>query len=295
MIETFNEIWLTTLFELENGEAIRVRQVILAIGLLLVGSLLSSLLARWVNRRLRRGRIRPDAALVVEKVIFYLLIIVVVLSAMHLVHIPITAFAFLGGAIAIGVGFGAQNIINNFISGWILIAERPVRLGDVVEVDGQHGRVEHIAARCTRIRRTDGIDLLVPNSMLLESVVTNWTLVDDQVRAIVRVGIAYGSNVAQARDLIAAAAAADQRVQNNPAPVIIFEDFGDNALILDLYFWTQANQPMQMRQVCSDLRFAIDKCFAEAGIVIAFPQRDVHLNAPGPITVRLQHPPENTP
>ena len=108
------------------------------------------------------------------------------MTAMSLLRIPLTAFAFISGAVAIGVGFGAQNIINNFISSWILMSERPVRIGDFVEIDNSAGVVEMIGNRSTRIRRTDGVHMLVPNSQMLERIVVSWTLIDKSIRSMVR-------------------------------------------------------------------------------------------------------------
>jgi len=195
-----------------------------------------------------------------------------------LLQVPLSAFAFVSGAIAIGVGFGAQNIINNFISGWILMWERPIRIGDFLEIGDAKGTVETINTRSTRIRRVDGVHMLVPNSQLLENMVVNWTLIDKKTRSIVRVGVAYGSPVRKVEELIMRATDDHPDTLDEPKPVVIFEDFGDNALIFDCYFWIDASGEKDLRKVRSEVRFAICELFEEAGIVIAFPQRDVHLN-----------------
>ena len=114
-------------------------------------------------------------------------------TTLALLNVPLGAFAFVSGAVAIGVGFGAQNIINNFISGWILMWEKPIRIGDFLELGDVMGNVETINTRSTLIRRTDGVHMLIPNSHLLENTVVNWTLIDKQARGMVRVGVAYGS------------------------------------------------------------------------------------------------------
>jgi len=201
--------------------------------------------------------------------------------------IPLTAFAFISGAVAIGVGFGAQNIINNFISGWILMTERPIRIDDFIEIEDMHGIVEGIGNRSTRIRRTDGVHLLVPNSKLLETTVINWTLIDNSIRSMVRVGVAYGSPVGKVRDLILQAVTEQPQVKPDPNASVIFEDFGDNALVFDAYFWRDAKSERDMRNVRSTIRFRIAELFEQHGIVVAFPQRDVHLDAPKSIPIRL--------
>jgi small-conductance mechanosensitive channel len=189
--------------------------------------------------------------------------------------------------VAIGVGFGAQNILNNFISGWILMTEKPIRIGDFIEIAGMHGTVEGIGNRSTRIRRTDGVHLLVPNSSLLEQNFINWTLIDRTIRTTVRVGVAYGSPVRKVHDLIAQAVTAQQAVNVEPAPLVVFEDFGDSALIFDVYLWCDVSGERDLRQIRSNIRFRITELFDEHGIVIAFPQRDIHLATANPLPVRL--------
>jgi small-conductance mechanosensitive channel len=217
-------------------------------------------------------------------------ILLVIIIALITVKIPLTIFAFLGGALAIGVGFGAQNLINNFISGIILLFERPIKVGDIIEVEDTRGRVVTIGGRCSRVRRFDGIDILVPNSSFLEKNVVNWTLTDEVVRLSVSVGVAYGSPTQQVSDLMAGAAEAHEKILKQPQPVVLFEDFGDNALLFTIYFWSEVSPWMDFRIVASELRHEIDKLFAKAGITIAFPQRDVHLDSPTPIQVQIAKP-----
>ena len=137
-----------------------------------------------------------------RKLFSVLAYVLIVLIALPVAGIPITIFAVLGGALAIGVGFGAQNLLNNLISGMILIAERPIRIGDIVELEKERGRVEEIGNRCVRIRRYDGVHVLVPNSYFLEQRVVNWTLVSADIRSVVTVGVAYGSPVEKVRELL---------------------------------------------------------------------------------------------
>jgi small-conductance mechanosensitive channel len=162
--------------------------------------------------------------------------------------------------------------------------ERPIRIGDFLEVGETRGTVEAINTRSTRIRRVDGVHLLIPNSQLLENTVVNWTLVDRRTRTIVRVGVAYGSPVQQVAELIERAAKEKESILDDPAPLVIFEDFGDSALVFDLYFWVLAAADRDLRVIRSDVRFRIDELFREAGIVIAFPQRDVHIDGSLSIT-----------
>ena len=287
MWQSFSDILDKQLIDLGSDKSVEVGRLIVSLLFLGGGLVLSSILARLAGRQLRRGRVAPGAAHAMQKLLFYALFVAVVLTALSILHVPVTMFAFLGGAIAIGIGFGAQNIINNFISGWILMIERPVRIDDLVEVEDHIGKIETIGARCTRIRRNDGIHMLVPNSVMLERTVVNWTLIDKYVRTIVSVGVAYGSPTDQVASLIRGAMDEQEAILKKPEPIVVFEDFGDNALIFDAYFWCEVGSAMELRLIRSAVRFRVDQLFREAGIVIAFPQRDTHLDTLKPLEIRL--------
>ena len=159
----------------------------------------------------------------------------VVLATLNWLRIPLTAFAFLGGAIAIGVGFGAQTQMNNFISGLILLAEQRIKVGDLIDVDGHLGRVVNLGTRCSRVRKFDGVDVLVPNSYLLEKNVVNWTLSDSHHRYDFVVGVAYGTPTELVMSTLTSALEAQSDVLKEPAAVVAFEAFGDNALTFHIY------------------------------------------------------------
>lgn len=287
MIEQFESLWNLPLIKLGSGQAVVLGQIILVALLLVIGYLASKLVERLIERRLAQTSVTADAAYALKRLSFYALLVTVVMLALSLLQIPLTAFAFISGAIAIGVGFGAQNIINNFISGWILMFERPVRIGDFIELDDQKGVVETIGNRSTRIRRTDGVHILVPNSQLLERKVVNWTLVDFDIRSIVRVGVAYGSPAKLVSELMLQAVQENSSIKKKPTPLIVFEDFGDNSLVFDAYFWSEVHAERDQRILRSEVRFRIDELFAENGIVIAFPQRDLHMDTLSPLEIRM--------
>ncbi len=238
----------------------------------------------------KRFSLDPGAAQAVQTISFYLLLVAFTLMALRAIHFPLTAFTVLGGALAIGLGFGSQNVMNNFISGLILMFERPVRAQDLVEVDGNHGIIERIGARSTQIRSTDGRHIVVPNSFFLESNVVNWTLSDDLIRTSVVVGVIYGSPTRLVEKLIRQVVEEEPKVLSKPAPVIVFEEFGDNSLNFRVHFWVKARSPMETRTTQSLVRFRIDDLFREHELVIAFPQRDVHLDTVAPLEVRVVGP-----
>lgn len=274
----------TTLFTL-NGNPITATKLLFIPVILLIGWLLLKWLTHRIVHYMETRRVNQDAIHLVRRVLFVLTIIILVITTLDILNIPLTAFAFISGAVAIGVGFGAQNIINNFISGWILMWERPIKIGDFLEIgDTAKGTVESINTRSTRIRRVDGVHILVPNSYLLENAVVNWTLIDQLARTSVVVGVAYGSPVKKVAELIAQAIEENDQVLNEPKPLVIFDDFGDNALIFDSSFWINANGERDLRVTRSDIRFRIEELFRENDIVVAFPQRDLHID--GSISVK---------
>jgi small-conductance mechanosensitive channel len=145
--------------------------------------------------------------------------------------------------------------------------------------------VESIGNRSTRIRRVDGVHLLVPNSQMLERVVINWTLVDRRFRTSVRLGVAYGSPVRLVEKLLYQAVGEQEEVLLEPRPFVVFDDFGDSALIFEAVFWCQARAERELRMVRSDIRYRLDELFREHGVVIAFPQRDIHLHTKTPLKI----------
>jgi small-conductance mechanosensitive channel len=285
-MENYSTFWNYQLFQI-GGVEYTVGQFILLALLLVFGYAISKLLENLFSKRLAKTQLRPQAIQTLQRVFFYLLIIGVISAALSLLHVPLASFAFMTGAVAIGIGFGAQNIINNFISGWILMTEQPVRIGDFIEIDQFVGVVERIGNRSTRIKRTDGVHLMVPNSQMLERVVINWTLVDNNIRNMVRVGVAYGSPPHRVAELIEKAVNSQPDILKEPAPRVIFEDFGDNALIFEAFFWCTVGGERELRQIRSNIRYMISELFTAENIIIAYPQRDVHIDSLGPLQVEL--------
>lgn len=245
---------------------------------LIVGWLLINWLVRFTSSRLLAKNIDINIVHLIRRLVYVVAIIILVITTLDLINIPLTAFAFISGAVAIGVGFGAQNIINNFISGWILMWERPIGIGDFLEIDDVKGTVESINTRSTRIRRFDGVHMLIPNSKLLENTVVNWNLIDKLIRTNVRVGVAYGSPVRLVSDLMLQAVKEQNELLADPSPVVIFDDFGDSALVFDAFFWVEAKADRDLRIIRSNIRFRIYALFEENNIVISFPQTDIHID-----------------
>ncbi|TFG92219.1 MAG: mechanosensitive ion channel, partial [Myxococcales bacterium] len=284
---SLGEIWSYEVATSEDSP-ITVGKIASAIAVFLVGYLLARTFSRGLGYRLfRRFGLEEGASHAFQSLTFYALLVLIFVASLRIVNIPLTALAFVGGAVAIGVGFGSQNVVSNFISGVILLAERPIKLGDLVEVGGIYGSVERIGLRSTRVRTGDNIHVIVPNASFLESNVVNWTHTDERVRVSVDVGVAYGSATREVERLIREALAEHPRVEKSPDPVVLFTNFGENSLEFRALFWIRMRRQLDRLSVESELRFRIDDLFREAGIVIAFPQRDVHLDAASPLEVRV--------
>jgi len=253
-------------------------QLLLIPAVLVTGYLLVRWMAKIIASRMVARRIEAGVIHLVRRTFYVIALSILAITTLDLLNVPLTAFAFVSGAVAIGVGFGAQNIINNFISGWILMWERPIRIGDFLEIDDAYGTVESINTRSTLIRRNDGVHLLIPNSALLEKTVVNWTLIDHLARTRVRVGVAYGSAVKRVSELILQAVSEHPDTLKDPVPLVLFDDFGDSALLFETFFWVDAQEGRDLRVIRSDIRFRITELFDENGIVIAFPQQDVHID-----------------
>lgn len=284
--QTASRIWKTQLFDAGgrplNLGTLTVAALTLALGLWLA-RLAASRLARAAIARFRAG---PSHAHLLEKLALYSLATLFSLLVLQWLNIPLTVFAFLGGALAVGIGFGSQNLINNFISGLLLLLERKINVGDLIEVDGKAGRVTSLGTRCATIRLFDGVEVLVPNSSLLEKNVVNWTLSDPLHRYELRAGFAYDSNVELIFATIEEALREQTDILRDPAPGIYFQNFGESALEFLVLYWLRVGSSNPL-EVGSALRRSLHRLCGERGIVMAYPQRDIHLTSPQPLRVRM--------
>lgn len=204
----------------------------------------------------------------------YVLWFMGILGALNALGFSGTSLTVAFGALGVGLGFGLQNIFNNFISGLILLFERPIQVGDSIEIDGTWGEVRKINVRSTIVQTVDNASLIIPNSEFISGRVTNWSFKDLRIRRNINVGVAYGSNVELVRETLLEVAGNHPLVYKHPEPTVLFVDFGDSALIFRLRVWTTVPVCLQVE---TDLRFAIHRLFQERGIEIAFPQMDVHI------------------
>ncbi|GAA4354912.1 mechanosensitive ion channel family protein [Kangiella marina] len=271
------ELLSKPLFSIGDKFDVTLSQLLLAILFIIIAALFSHYFSKFITRKiLAKFKMAEDNLVILKRLIFFILLALITVTTLSFFNVPLTAFAFISGAVAIGVGFGAKTVMDNFISGWILMSERPVRINDIVEYEGHLGRVIEVGNRSTMIKRIDGAHMVVPNSSLLQANLINWTLVDPNIRTSVRVGVAYGSDIEKVKAILEKILKDHESVIDDPAPAVIFEDFADSALVFDLWFWATVGAVRELRVIRSDIRFSINKHFKEEGIVIAFPQRDLH-------------------
>jgi small-conductance mechanosensitive channel len=254
-------------------------QIFLLVALLIGVFWISSRTKRFLfNRLLAQSGLDRSLQYAIAQVVSNIVLVVGIFIVLENTGIHLAALAVFAGAVGVGIGFGLQNIASNFISGLVILAERPITIGDRVEVAGIAGQVEHIRARSTVIRTNDNIMMIVPNTKFIDSPVTNWTYGDRRVRFRIPISVASDSDIAKVRDTLLAVAREDPHTLKEPAPSVFLENFGENAIEFKLVVWSSemSARPSRYR---SDINFAIAEKFREAGIELPFPQRDIHIRS----------------
>ena len=273
-------IWNWVIFKIDKN-TITLGQLIVGFTLLIVGYFVLRQLTRHLEKLiLRRLDVSESIGHAISTFILYFSTVILCLFTLRLLNIPITIFTVIGGALAVGIGFGSQNIMNNFISGLILILEQPIRAGDILEIEGLTGEVERIGARATTIKSIDNTQIVVPNSSFLEKNILNWTLSDSVVRRRVNVGVIYGSPTRKVEALLLQAVKEHKMVLKSPDPIVFFKEFGNHSLNFSVSFWVKVHDIMELKKIPSDIRFRVDELFRENNIIIAFPQQDMHFRTP---------------
>lgn len=281
------------LFSITDKTPVTFGRIIVSLTAFFIGYKLIRALSNQVDRRiLTHFDVEPAFRHSAKTYAFYIMMIFLILFVLKLLNIPLTVFTIVGGAFAVGLGLGAQNIIYDFLSGLVIMLEHPIRTGDVVELldqkDVVRGQVEYIGARATRMYTVDNKHIIIPNNYFLSKSILNWTLSDEVIRSDVRVGVIYGSPAEKVEELLAQAADENEKIKKDPKPVILISDFGNNSIVFDLYFWAKIATVMDMKKIQSEIRFKINELFKQNNIVIAFPQRDLHLkSSSAPLQVEI--------
>lgn len=293
------QIWNYEIFAVEDRIEVE-GQIIVGKRSVTVGKFVEALLilavtfwlSRLVSRRIEKMAVKRfgmdrGRSRLVRRWSDALGLILLAVIALILVKIPLTVFAFVGGAVAIGIGFGMQTLFKNLISGLMILFERPFQLGDLVSVGPNTGRITDIGLRSSVVRDMIGIETLIPNSSFLESNVTNWTYSNKRVRFSVQAPVAYGTDAGKVREILAEIGSRHGLILKNPPPFVLFDEFGADSLVFSLHFWLELSPEIDRWVIQSDLRYMINEAFSRAGIVIAFPQRDVHLDTSRPLEIQV--------
>ncbi len=230
----------------------------------------------FITRLLQRTHLEPAMQFALARVIGYALLALGFFVSLQMVGVNLTSLSFLAGAVGVGFGFGLQNIISNFISGLIILAERPIAIGDRAEIGGVAGQVREISLRSTTVITNDNMAIIVPNADFITQRVTNWSYEDPRVRFRVPFGVAYGTDLPKLRKLMLEVAEEHPKALKEPTAELFFVGFGDSSLNFELAVWS-TESTTSPRRFRSDLFFAIEKKLRESGIEIPYPQQDLHV------------------
>jgi len=251
------------------------------------------LLRRLVAERLLgHTRMDPGVRYAIGRVISYLVWVLGLIVALQPLGVNATTLAVFGGAIGVGIGFGLQDIAKNFIAGLIILIERPIKVGDRIEMEKVGGDVVEIRARATVLRTNDDIYTIVPNSRFITDVVTNWSFRTPRVRFHFPVGVGYGSDPRAVEEALVAAAGRSEHALKEPAPSVLFRGFGESSLEFELTCWT-AVMLHRRASFQSELNFLIHEELTRRGIELPFPQRDLHIRSATGLEKILPSPPDD--
>jgi small-conductance mechanosensitive channel len=260
-----------------GGATVSIGSLLVGGGIVFVAIVIANLLAFSTRRFLRARGAEQGAQFALAKIVRYSIITVGLVAGCNTMGLRLDALLAASAVVAVGIGFGLQNIAQNFVSGLILLIERPVRHGDFVRVGGTLGTVDDIGLRATHIVTRDEVTIIVPNSALVTAEVVNHSRPTTNLRIRVGVGVAYGSNTAAVREVLLAIAKSEPMVLAEPKPDVRLEDFGESALTFALLCWIE--HARDDLRVSSALRFAIDAAFRREKIEIPFPQRELRLRS----------------
>ena len=257
----------------------------ISVGLVITsaGILYGSFLASWIVQKLLmdevliKRRVERGVRASIARLVHYVLIFAGFLLAFVALGFEFTKLTIMLSALGVGIGFGLQSVVNNFVSGLILLFERPVRVGDTIELEGRWAEIKKIGLRATTVQTLDQADVIIPNADLIANQVTNWTLSNRRVRLTIPVGVAYGSDVPLVMEILMECANENSMVVKTFTPQVLFLSFGESTLDFELRVWV-LDADYRLKAI-SELHQAIDRRFREAKIEIAFPQRDLHLRS----------------
>ncbi len=279
LIDQVKYIWSllsTPLFQLGSSQ-ISLASLFVALMIIAAFAVISKVIERGVHKTLKSKSIDSGVKGSIERFSRYLVITLGAFIALDTIGISLSSLAALGADVMVGIGFGLQNIAQNFVSGIIILLERPIKKGDIVDVGGVSGRVMDIRVRSTIIETRDDVAIIVPNSQFIAEQVVNDSFSGEKIRRKLKVGVAYGSDVKKVTEILLKVASEHKQVLQEPVSKVYFMDFGNSSLDFELRFWV--NELWTTDGILSDLRYAVDQEFRDADVCIPFPQRDLHIKS----------------
>lgn len=281
IVNTLSRILSFKLFEIKQTP-VTILSLVMFVLMIVVFYLISKLLNRIILRRiLARFGLDEGIQYTLTRMVHYLIMITGIVVAFQFVGIDLAGLTVIFGLLSVGIGFGLQNITSNFISGLILLFERPIKVGDRVTVGDIEGDVTSINMRSTTIQSLDNISIIVPNSEFISSTVTNWSYGDLKIRLKVEVGVSYSSDLDTVKKALIEVAADNKDVMKSPEPVVLLSGFGDSSWDMILVVWLA--DPKRFYLARSEINSAIVQKFRDYNVEIPFPQRDLHVRSPLPV------------
>lgn len=277
-LTSVGELFTTTLFKLGKSD-ISLGNILYFIFAFVLLSYLSKKFKNFlVEKVLAKANFERGARSSIGMIARFIFVFVGGIFIVQTAGIDMSSLSLLAGALGVGIGFGLQNITDNFISGIIILFEKPIKVGDRIDVGDIEGDVINISVRATTILTNDNISVIVPNSEFISSRVINWSHNDRNIRFNIPVGVSYNEDPAEVRDILLQVAAENKHILKAPEPHVFFDEFGDSSLNFNLAIWT-ATHTDKPRRLKTELYFEIFKKFKEKGIEIPFPQRDIHIKS----------------
>jgi small-conductance mechanosensitive channel len=267
--------YLRTPLVILSGTPVSAMTLLAAIAILIISRITAALIGRSVERLLGARGVERGLQFAAGKITRYVIVLIGAIVALGTIGVNMSAVMGAGAVLLVGIGFGLQKLAENFISGLLLLVERPVRKGDFLEVAGVLGTVEDIGLRATTVISRDGVAVIVPNANLITAVVVNHTVPTRSRRMWVKLGVAYGTDLELVIRLLLELAADEPRIARDPKPEVRHMGFGESAVQIALVVWIDDARDDLVVQ--SNLNFAIDRAFRANGVVMPFPQREVHI------------------
>jgi small-conductance mechanosensitive channel len=277
IVAILSKIWNYSIVTVD-AQDILIGNVVIAILLLFAGVKISSKVRYRANKYLKNHHlIDNDTSNVIEILVYYFCLSISFILALEMANIPLTVFAFVGGALAIGIGFGAQNIINNFISGIIILIEKPFRVGDIIEFGNYVGEISHVGSRCVILKDVNLHEVIIPNSSLLQNNFINWTYTDTIQRASLSIEVPHKTNLQKVKTILEQISEDIEYILKNPAPEVLLTSFSGTGAAFELYFYHDLRQPIGSKELINQLNFKLAEKFAQENLEFALQTVNIKL------------------